>query len=153
AVVDDHAAARLGEAAHHAVLQFDILAAAGLDRAGAHLAQDVGKREDLALIGPQSRNRHALRVEMTLLARHREAERASLHPWADDVLHRLDLRLGGALLLAVVAHHIVAYRGVPDQIADIDAEPLIEMVHVLRDRLPVEIDRAQYRHRDRFDIG
>jgi hypothetical protein len=40
-----------------------------------------------------------------------------------------------------------------DQVADVDAEPLVEMVHVLRDRLPVEIDGPQHRHRDRFDIG
>ena len=41
AVVNDGAAGRLGEAADHAVLQFDVLAAAGLDRPGAHLTQHV----------------------------------------------------------------------------------------------------------------
>jgi hypothetical protein len=153
AVVDDHPAGSLREAAHHAVLQFDILATAGLDRTGAQLAQHVGERENLAFIGPQRRDRHALRIEMTLFARHREAERAGLHAAAHDVLHRLDLRLGGARLLAVVAHHVVAHRGVADQVADIDAEPLVELVHVLRDRLPVEIDGLEHRHRDRFDIG
>ena len=61
--------------------------------------------------------------------------------------------VGGARLLAVVAHHVMAHRGMADQIADIDAETLVEMVHVLRDRLPVEIDGAQHLHRDRFDIG
>ena len=50
--------------------------------------------------------------------------------------------VGGARLLAVVAHHVVAHRGVADQIADIDAEVLVELVHVLRDRLPIELDGA-----------
>ena len=96
---------------------------------------------------------HALRVVMALLARHREAERAGLHAVADDILHRLDLVVGGARLLALVAHHVMAHRGVADQIADIDAEAFVEMVHVLAGRLPVEIDRPQHLHRDRFDIG
>ena len=56
-------------------------------------------------------------------------------------------------LLAVVAHHVMAHRGVADQVADIDAEALVELVHVLRDRFPVELDGAQHLHRDRFDIG
>src|SRR5947209_7956128 len=96
AVVDDGAAGCLGKAPHHAVLQLDILAAAGLDRPGAHVAQDVGKREDLALIGPKSRNELSLRVEMALLARYRETERAGGHAVPHDILHRLHLRLGGA---------------------------------------------------------
>ena len=90
---------------------------------------------------------------MALLARHAKAERAGLHALADDILHLLDLLFGGAGLLAIVAHHVMAHRGVADQVADIDAEPLVEMVHVLRDRLPVEIDGLQHLHRDRFDIG
>ena len=65
---------------------------------------------------------HALRVEMALSARHREAERAGLHAVAHDVLHRLDLVVGRGALLALVAHHVVAHRGVADQLADIDAE-------------------------------
>ena len=96
---------------------------------------------------------HALRVEMALLARHREAERAGLHAVAHDILHRLDLRLGGAGLLAVVAHHVMAHRRMADQIADIDAEVVVELIHVLRDRLPIELDGLQHLHRDRFDIG
>ena len=86
-VVDDGAAGRLGEARHHAVLQLGVLAAAGLDHAGAHLAQHVGEREDLLLVGPQRRDVHALRIEMALLARHAKAERAGLHAVAHDVLH------------------------------------------------------------------
>ena len=39
------------------------------------------------LVGPQRRDRHALRVEMALLARHRQAERAGLHALAHDILH------------------------------------------------------------------
>ena len=153
AVVDDGAAGRLGEAPDHAVLQLDILAAAGLDRAGAHLAQHIAKRENLLLVGPQSGDVAALRIVMALLARHREAESASLHAVADDILHRLDLVVGGARLLALVAHHVMPYRRMADQVADIDAETLVEMVHVLAGRFPVELDRAQYLHRDRFDVG
>src|SRR6185295_3280250 len=118
AVVDDHAAALCGEAPHHAVLQLDILAAAALNRAGAHLAQHVGEREDFLLVGPERRDRHALRIEMTLLARHAEAERAGLHALPDDILHLPYLRFGGAGLLALVAHHVMAHCGVADQVAD-----------------------------------
>jgi len=63
------------------------------------------------------------------------------------------LRLGGAGLLAIIAHHVMAHRGVADQIADIDAEVMVEMLHVLRHRLPLELDGFQYLHRDRFDIA
>ena len=90
---------------------------------------------------------------MALLARDREAERPGLHAVADDILHRLDLVVGGAGLLALVAHHVMTNRRVADQVADIDAEAFIEMVHVLAGRFPIEIDRPQHVHRDRFDIG
>jgi len=68
-------------------------------------------------------------------------------------MHRLDLVVGGTRLLALIAHHVMAYRGMADQVADIDAETLVEMVHVLAGRLPVEVDGTQHLHRDRFDIG
>src|SRR5437660_617565 len=77
AVVDDGTPGRLGETPDHAVLQLDILAAAGLDRAGAHLAQHIAKRENLLLVGPQSGDVAALRILKARLARHREAESAS----------------------------------------------------------------------------
>src|ERR1700742_4058875 len=47
----------------------------------------------------------------------------------------------------------MAHRRVADQIADIDAEMVVELVHVFRDRLPVELDGLEDLHRDRFDIG
>ena len=58
-----------------------------LDDAGAQLAQHVGEREDLLLVGPQRRDVHALRIEVALVARHRKAERAGLHALAHEVLH------------------------------------------------------------------
>ena len=51
--------------------------------------------------------------------------------------------LGGGALLALVAHHVIAHRRVADQIADIDAEMAVEPVHVLRERLPIELDRVR----------
>src|SRR5438067_10923646 len=90
---------------------------------------------------------------MTLFARYREAERAGLHSVAYDLLHGLDLRLGGAGLLAIVAHDIMAHCRMADQIADIDTEMVVEVLHVLRDRLPLELDSLQHLHRDRFDVG
>ncbi len=153
AVVDHRPPGRLGEAPDHAVPQLDILAAAGLDRAGAHFAQHVAERENLLLVGPQGRDVAALRIIVTLLARHREAERPGFHAVTDDILHRLDLVVGGARLLALVAHHVMAYRSMADQIADIDAKAFVELVHVLAGRLPVELDRTQHLHRDRFDVG
>ena len=83
-----------------------------------------------------SRDVHALRVEVSLVARHREAERAGLHAVADEALHLPDLVLGGGALLAVVAHHVIADRGVPDQIADIDAEMVVHLVEDVRGRSP-----------------
>ena len=40
-----------------------------------------------------------------------------------------------------------------DQVPDIDAEVLVEPVHVLRDRLPIDLDSIEDVHRDCFDIG
>jgi len=40
-----------------------------------------------------------------------------------------------------------------DQITDIDTEAFVEPVHILAGRLPVELDRAEDVHRDRFDVG
>src|SRR5262249_48587949 len=152
AVVDDGTPGRLGETPDHAVLQLNVLPAAGLDRAGAHFAQHVAERENLLFIGPQSRDVATLRVIVALFARHREAERASFHAVAHDILHGLDLVIGGTRLLALFAHHVMPHGGMADQIADIDAETLVEMVHVLASRLPIEVHRAKYVHRDRFDV-
>src|SRR2546430_12791435 len=78
-VVDDRAAGRLAEAAHQAVLHLGRIAAAGLNEAGAEIAQHVAEREDFLLVGPDRRDVDALRIEMPLVARHRGAERACLH--------------------------------------------------------------------------
>ena len=152
-VVDDGAAGRLAEAAHQRVLHLGAVAAARLDDAGAELAQHVAEREDLLLVGPDRRDVDALRVEMALVARHRKAERAGLHAVAHEALHLLDFVIGRGALLAVVAHHVIAHRGVADQVADIDAEVVVELVEILRERLPGELEGAQHLHRDRFDIG
>ena len=90
---------------------------------------------------------------MALVARHREAERTGVDAVAHDRLHLLDLAIGRGARLAFVAHHVIAHRGVADQIADIDAEMPVEVVHVLRDRLPFDLDGVQDLHRDGFDIG
>ena len=90
---------------------------------------------------------------MALVARHREPQRAAFDAVAHDVLHFLDFVIGRGTLLALVAHHVVAHRRVADQIAYIDPEVLVEPVHVLRDRLPIDLDRVEHVHRDRFDIG
>ena len=90
---------------------------------------------------------------MPLLARAGEADRAGLHAVAHDRLHGLDLIVGGGALLAVLAHRVVAHGGVADQRAGIDAETLVEPVHVLRERLPIDVDGAQHLHRDGFDVG
>ena len=82
-----------------------------------------------------------------------KTERAGAHAVAHDVLHGGDLGVRRRALLALVAHDIVADRGVADEIADIDPEIAVEFVDVLRHRFPVEIDGAQHLHRDRFDIG
>src|SRR5437870_11666238 len=68
AVVDDGSPGRLGKTPDHPVLQLDILAAAGLYRAGAHLAQYVTKRENLLFVRPQGGDVDALRIIVALLA-------------------------------------------------------------------------------------
>ena len=90
---------------------------------------------------------------MALVARHRQPQCAGLHPITYEILHLLDFVIGRRALLAVVAHHVMAHRRVADQIADVDAEMMIELVEILRHSLPAEFDGAQYLHRDRFDIG
>ena len=90
---------------------------------------------------------------MSLLPRPGEADRAGLHAVAHDRLHCLDLIVGSGALLAVLAHRVVAHRGMADQRAGIDAELVVEPVHVLREGLPIDVDGAQHLHRDGFDIG
>ena len=153
AVVDNRAAAGFRQPCHHPVGEFRIDTATHLHRSGAKFAQHVGQREHLALVGPQCRDRHALRIEMALLARSREADRSGLHAVAHDRLHRLDLVIGGGALLAVLAHRVEPHGGVADQRAGIDAEVVVEPVHVLREGLPVDVDGAQHLHRDGFDVG
>src|SRR5437764_10833408 len=59
-VVNDRAAGRLREAAHQPVLHLGRVAAAGLDEAGAELAQHIAERENLSLVGPDRRAVDAL---------------------------------------------------------------------------------------------
>ena len=141
------------EPRHQPVIELGRAAAARLDDAGAHLAQYVAEREDLLFIGPQRRDMHALRIVVALVARHRQAERAALDAVAHDILHLFDFIVRRGAALGLVAHDVIAYRRMADQIADIDAQILVEPVHVLRDRLPIDLDGVQHFHRDRFDIG
>src|ERR1043166_5130051 len=90
---------------------------------------------------------------MALVARHRKAERASFHAVAHDILHLLELGIGRRALLALVIHDVIADRGMPDQRPDIDAEIAVEPFHILRERFPIDLDRAENLHRDRLDIG
>ncbi len=66
---------------------------------------------------------------------------------------RFDFGIGRGALLALVAHDVVADSGMTDQVADIDAEIVVELLDILRHRFPTEFNRAQHVHRDRFDIG
>ncbi len=152
-VVDDSAAGRLAEAAHQRVLHFGAVAAAGLDKAGAEVAQHIAESKDLLLVRPDRRDVHALRVEMALVARHREPERAGLHAVAHKTLHLLDFVVGSGALLAIVAHHEIADRGVADQVADIDAEMVVHLVEIFGEALPGEFEGVEHLHRDGFDIG
>ena len=152
-VVDDRAAGRLAEAAHQAVLHLGRIAAAGLNEAGAEIAQHVAEREDFLLVGPDRRDVDALRIEMPLVARHREAERACLHAVTHQTLHLADLVVRCGAFLALVAHHVVTHRGVADQIADIDPEMVVHLVEIFGEALPGEFEGVQHLHRDRFDIG
>ena len=152
-VVDDGAAGRLAEPAHQRVLHLGAVAAARLDEAGAEVAQHVAESEDFLFVRPDCRDVHALRVEMTLVARHREAQRAGLHAVAHQTLHLLYFVVRSGALLAVVAHHVVADRGVTDQVADIDAEMVIHLVEIFGKGLPGEFEGVEHLHRDRLDIG
>jgi hypothetical protein len=124
-----------------------------LDKAGAQVAQHIAESKDLFLVRPDRRDVHALRVEMPLVARHRQPERAGLHAVADETLHFFDFVVGSDALLAIVAHHVIADRGVADQVADIDAEMVIHLVEVFREALPGEFQGVEHIHRDGFNIG
>ena len=142
AVVDHRPAAGLRHPRHQPIGEFRIDAAAHLHRAGAKFAQHIGEREQFLVIRPQRGDRHTLRIEMPLLPRAREADRAGLHAVAHDLLHGLDLVVGGGALLAVLAHRVEAHGGVADQRAGIDAEVVVEPVHVLREAFPVRRRRC-----------
>jgi hypothetical protein len=113
----------------------------------------VANRKDFFFIGPQCRDVNSLRVVVALVARHRHSQGASLHTVAHEILHLLDLVIGGGALLTVVAHYVIAHRSVADQIADVDAEMMVELVEILRHGFPAELKGAQHLHRNRFDIG
>src|SRR5262245_56469825 len=66
---------------------------------------------------------YALRVIVALVARDRKAESTSLHTVTYDVPHRFDFGVGSCALLAFIAHHVEADRGMADEIAGIDPEP------------------------------
>ena len=124
-----------------------------MDEPGAEVAQYLAESENLLLVRPDRRDVHALRVEMALVARHRQAQRAGFHAVAHETLHLADFFVGGGALLAVVVHHVIADRGMPDQIADVDAEMVIHLVEIFGEGLPGEFEGVEHLHRDRFDIG
>ena len=116
-VIDQLAAAGLGQAGHQAVVQLRIAPAATLDGADAEFAQHVGERKDLGFLGPERRNMHPLGIVMAPIFRHRQPQRPGLQALADNAAHGLDLLRRGGAALALVAHDVIAHRRMADEVA------------------------------------
>ncbi len=91
---------------------------------------------------------------MARVALEGHAHGARLDALADDCLHGRDLVLGRMPLLGGFAHDVAPHRGVADQRSDIQAEPLVQRIEILRDGFPGPFDSGlDGFQRDRFDMG
>ena len=121
---------------------------------GAHVSQNVAQGENLLLCGPDRRDQYPLGVEVALVSRHGQAQSTGLNSVADQLLHRLDLVLGGLAALALVSHDVVPDGGVSDQCSYVYSKALlVQGIHVLAGSLPGEVYRAKYFHWNRFHTG
>ncbi len=152
-VVDHGAAGSFGEAAHHAIGEFGVAAAATLNNPRAQLAQHVAEGKNFVFFRPHGWNMHALRIVVAFVARDGEPQSARFHALANNVLHRGNFAFGRGAALTFVAHGIIAHGRVADERADIDAELFVQLIHILGRGLPIDLDGAQNVHRDGFDIG
>ena len=119
--------------------------ASSTGRERADTASQLAQRRDECLhlvdVGEARRYRPPTVTLVRLRGRRREAGRARGHGLPHDVGHRRALLLGGLALVAVVAHHEQADRGVSDVrgVVQDGAVPL-DGVEVLGERLEVPRD-------------
>ena len=123
-VIDQLAAAGLGQTRHQTVVQLRIAPAATLDGADPEFAQDVREREDLGFFRPERRNMDALGIVMAPIFRHRQPQRPGLQALADNAAHGLDLLRRGGAALALVAHDVIAHGRMADEVPDVHPQPL-----------------------------
>ena len=152
-VIDQLAAAGLGQARHQAVVQLRIAPAATLDGAHPEFAEDIRQREDLGFFGPERRDMDPLRIVMAPILGHRQPQRPGLQAPADNAAHGLDLLRRGGAPLALVAHDVIAHRRMADEVAHVHPQLLVEGGHVLPDRFPAHIDGVEHLHGNGFDVG
>jgi hypothetical protein len=79
---------------------------------------------------------------------------ASLDALADDRLHGRNLVIGSVPLLGRLTHHVATDSRMADERGDVMAEPLIQGIEILRDRLPGPCDPGTDGfQRDRLHVG
>src|SRR5262249_3210911 len=91
---------------------------------------------------------------MTHIALEGNTYRSGLDTLADDCLHGSDLVIRGVTLLGSLTHYVAAHGGMSDERGDVNSQPPVQRVEVLRDRLPRPRDAgADSFQRDRFHMG
>ena len=110
-----------------------------LHRAVAAVAQGLGDGDHLVGAGVGAGDDLALLVAVAVEARRREPERPVGQRAPAELGHAGDV-VGGGVVVAAVAHHVVAQRDVGDLGADVDAVGRVDGVEVLAERLPAPRD-------------
>src|SRR5262245_40491797 len=110
--------------------------AAKLDDSSPYFVYHTGHGKDLRVGGDVGRSKPAVPVEMTHITLEGNTYRSGLDTLADDCLHGSDLVIRGVALLGSLTHHVAAHGGMPDERGDVNSQPPVQRVEVLRDRFP-----------------
>ncbi len=110
-----------------------------LHRAVAAVAQGLGDGDHLVGAGVGAGHDLALLVAVAVEARRREPERPIGQRAPAELGHAGDV-VGGGVVVAAVAHHVVAQGDVGDLGADVDAVGRVDGVEVVAERLPTPRD-------------
>ena len=134
-----HVTGRPGRAlqVEHVVVR-DLLAGEQRDDALVRVAQRLEERAELVEVGDARRHRTTPVAVVRRRRGRREPGRARVHRFGDHPLHPADLVVGRGALVARLAHHEEAHRGVPDVARVVEERAaLLDRVEVLREGLEV----------------
>ena len=102
---------------------------------------------------PREAAGHRTPLVVDIDVRRAEARRAGLEALGEHPLHLDDLGLVRLALEGLLAHHPHPDRAVPDQRRDVDAQPRLDRLQVVLERLPGPVDPLLERgHRQVFDL-